>query len=231
MLDALAEHHEVWAIDLPGFGASPPLPEGERADIPALVASVEAFCAHHGLDRPHLAGNSTGGGIALAMAARGTARSVTAFAPIGFWSARERAFCQHSVRLARDLSRHAAAIVPALAATPVGRTLFLGQYYGRPWRVTPAECVASAAALAGAASFDDTNAGFTGWLAPADAADEVPVTIAWGDRDLLLLPRQGRRARRRLPRARHETLAGCGHIAMADDPGACVQLVLATTAG
>jgi pimeloyl-ACP methyl ester carboxylesterase len=30
-LDALAERHEVWAVDFPGFGASPPLPAGEQS--------------------------------------------------------------------------------------------------------------------------------------------------------------------------------------------------------
>jgi hypothetical protein len=39
-----------------------------------------------------------------------------------------------------------------------------------------------------------------------------PVTIAWAEKDRLLLPRQAERARRALPWARHVTLFGCGHV-------------------
>jgi pimeloyl-ACP methyl ester carboxylesterase len=76
-----------------------------------------------------------------------------------------------------------------------------------------------------AASFDDVCAAFTGYLAPADAADRVPVTVAWGDRDWLLLSRQLERARRRLPRARHVLMSGVGHLMMGDDPQGVAEVV------
>jgi len=53
----------------------------------------------------------------------------------------------------------------------------------------------------------------------------VPVTIAWGSRDRLLLPRQLERSRRRLPRARHVLIKGAGHLMMRDDPRAVADLV------
>ena len=68
-------------------------------------------------------------------------------------------------------------------------------------------------------------AAFTGYLAPANAADRVPVTIAWGNKDRLLLPRQLERARRRLPRARHVLIMGAGHLMMGDDPHAVADVV------
>ena len=55
---------------------------------------------------------------------------------------------------------------------------------------------------------------------------DVPVTIAWGDRDLVLPYRQAARARRVLPHARHVRLAGCGHLPFADDPETCARLLL-----
>jgi pimeloyl-ACP methyl ester carboxylesterase len=55
---------------------------------------------------------------------------------------------------------------------------------------------------------------------------DVSVTVGWGTRDALLIPRQGRRARQRMPRARHVWRRGCGHVPTWDDPEqvAAVQL-------
>ena len=48
-----------------------------------------------------------------------------------------------------------------------------------------------------------------------------PTTVAWGERDrLLIFSRQAPRARRVLPQARHVTLTGCGHTADVGRPGA-----------
>ncbi|MFE1500641.1 alpha/beta fold hydrolase, partial [Streptomyces albidoflavus] len=53
-----------------------------------------------------------------------------------------------------------------------------------------------------------------------------PVTVAWGTRDRLLLPRQGVRAKHTLPRARLVRLPGCGHVPMSDDPALVARVVL-----
>jgi pimeloyl-ACP methyl ester carboxylesterase len=228
VIDSLAAQYEVFAIDLPGFGESAPFPPGERATVRNLAAAVTAFAQDQGLDRPHIAGNSLGGGIALELAAAGVVGSATALAPIGFWSTRERRWCQASMRNIRTIGSLARPALPALVGNPVTRTLLMAQFYGRPWLLEPGDTVAATDALIGAASFDDACADFTGYLAPEGAADRVPVTIAWGSRDGLLLPRQLNRARRRVPRARHLLLAGCGHIPMSDDPDASAQVIADT---
>jgi pimeloyl-ACP methyl ester carboxylesterase len=89
IMDELAAHHEVIAIDLPGFGASPVPPDGMPSDMARSVAGIATFLAGEGLDRPHVAGNSLGGAIALELAVAGFARSATAFSPAGFFTARE----------------------------------------------------------------------------------------------------------------------------------------------
>src|SRR5690349_7795608 len=73
----LAREHEVVAVDLPGFGTSAPLTGA--VTVAALAAAVEEL----GLERPHAAGNSLGGGIALELGRRGSAASVCAISPIG----------------------------------------------------------------------------------------------------------------------------------------------------
>jgi pimeloyl-ACP methyl ester carboxylesterase len=85
--EIVAREREVIAIDLPGFGDSP---VDGSSSVEDFTACVQAFFAEQGLERPHVGGNSLGGGIGFELARRGAARSLTAFSPIGLWSAGER---------------------------------------------------------------------------------------------------------------------------------------------
>ena len=51
----------------------------------------------------------------------------------------------------------------------------------------------------------------------------VPVLLLWGTKDVILLPRQGRRFERLIPGAELRYLKGLGHTPMSDDPGALVK--------
>lgn len=228
VMEELARDFEVWAVDMPGFGASPPADPPIRS-ISDLTDRLEAWLDVHGLDRPHVAGNSTGGGVALELAARGAVASACGLAPIGFWSRRERIFCQVSMRNTRALAKLTRPFAAPMAANPVTRYLSFRQYLAHPGDMALDEIVESVDALIGASAFEDVSNAFTGYLAPANAADRVPVTIAWGDKDLLLLPRQLERSRRRLPRARHVLVPGAGHLMMFDDPAAVAEVVRAAT--
>jgi pimeloyl-ACP methyl ester carboxylesterase len=222
---ALAAEHDVIAVDLPGFAASPPLPPGLRADIPTLTDLVAAFAEGLGLRDWHVAGNSMGGAIALELAARGAVRSATAFSPAGFWTERERAFCQVSLAGSLRIGRALRPVLPTLVASAAGRILLFGQTFGRPRQMTPRECAETIDALVAATAFDDALAAFTGYRAPTEHG-AVPVTIAWGSRDRLLLPREGRRAHRLMPRARYVELRGCGHVPFGDDPELVAPVLL-----
>lgn len=226
VLDLLAEDFEVWAVDMPGFGGSAPLPDGVPS-IAALADGVAAWMGSRGLEGAHVVGNSTGGGVALELAARGVVRSACGLAPIGFWSARERAWCQASVRSSRALARLLRPVAPALLSNAAIRSAFFAQYAAHPARIPAGVALADLDALIGAPAFDDVCRAFTGYLAPARAADHVPVTIAWGAQDRLLLPRQLERARHRLPRARHVLIPGAGHLMMGDDPQAVAGVIRA----
>ena len=61
----LAAEREVIAVDLPGFGASPALPEGLEYDLPTVTTVLGGLCEALGVERPHVAGNSLGGLLAL----------------------------------------------------------------------------------------------------------------------------------------------------------------------
>jgi 3-oxoadipate enol-lactonase len=70
-LDGLAAHARVVAIDLPGFGATPPALSGQRAlTMDAMADHVVAVAESLGMDRFICAGLSMGGYVALALARR-----------------------------------------------------------------------------------------------------------------------------------------------------------------
>ncbi len=225
VLPALERRHTVYALDLPGFGGS--APDGTPPTVAGQAERVERFFAEEGIERPHVAGVSMGGGIALELARRGSVRSATAFAPVGFWTERERAWCQRSLAAELSLARTVGPLASPLLATALGRTLLLPLVLGRPWRMTAAEARDLVAAAASCPGFAACAAAFTGHrFHDPDALRGVPVTVAWGDRDILLLFRQAARARRMLPFARHVTLPGCGHYPFTDDPERCARVIL-----
>lgn len=225
VVDRLAAQREVVTVDLPGFGDSSPLPAGRQSDVAGLAAAVSRFAEELGLERPHVAGNSLGGAIALELGRTGRAATATALSPAGFQEGWERGFSTRSLQLTATLARRARPPLHALAATGPGRTLVAGQMYARPWRVPAAELRAALVALAAAPGFDATLTALGGWSWTHGDID-VPATIAWGTHDRLLLHRQAARALRRMPRARHVDLTGCGHVPMWDDPGLVADVLL-----
>lgn len=224
VLDRLARSREVVALDLPGFGASRPLDDG-RPDPPALARAVAGLLDELGWERPHVAGSSLGGGVALELARTGRAASVCAISPIGFWTDREYRFCRASL----NRNVHGAAHLPPaallrLVRNPVTRTLVYGQFFGRPWRMTADEAETLAAVpIPGYAAIVDA---YRDYRAGDGDAPRCPVTIAWGTRDHLLIPRQGRRVPRVLPQARLVWLQGLGHVPTWDDPEQVAALLL-----
>jgi pimeloyl-ACP methyl ester carboxylesterase len=231
VIDLLIESFDVVACDSPGFGRSAPLPANVEPTIPAYAEAFAGFLRELGIPRPHVAGNSMGGAIALELARRDEVATATALSPAGFWSPVERRYCQLSLGLLARLPQQLRPAVRALVATRPGRVALFKQTFGWPSRIPAAEAVATlddgwaAPAFAGVlAAFDryDFSAG--------DELRDIPVTIAWGRHDrLLIYARQAPRAASRLPFARHVTL-GVGHVPFFDDPAAVAETIRVTAA-
>lgn len=230
----VAEHltarHEVFAIDLPGFGDSRPLPAGTAPTVSALADAVEAFVRDLGLERPAAAGNSLGAGIALELARRDAVRAAVALSPVGFWTAREQAFADRSLLMTARLARAIAPIAGALMRPLPLRSALLWQNFRRARRRPPAVAAEDVRRLATAPGFEPTLRALRSYRFRDGHELRVPVTIAWAEHDRLLLPRQARRARAALPQARHVLLRGCGHVPMTDDPEQVARVVLEGTA-
>jgi pimeloyl-ACP methyl ester carboxylesterase len=229
VVERLVAERETIALDLPGFGDSPPLSDGVRPTVAALTDAVQAFLERQGLDRPHVAGNSLGGGIALELGRRGVVRSVAALSPIGFWSRTERRYGVVLLRLSRLAAEHAPGAIDRLARSSTGRTIAFGHLMAHPRRRDPRDAALDARALAAALGFWPTLRAIQRHVVAPSDEPQVPVTIGWGTRDRLLIPRQARRARAALPLARHVPLPGCGHVPMSDDPVAVAALLRAAS--
>jgi pimeloyl-ACP methyl ester carboxylesterase len=226
----LRPEFDVIACDLPGFGASPPLPQRVRPTIDAYALAFRRFFAELELGRPQVAGNSMGGAIALELARAHAVSSACALSPAGFWTQRELRFCQWSLKAIPQIPAPIRPLIEALVRTKASRAVLFSQLFAWPAR-TPAEEAVSALRDAWAApaflgaleAFDDYT------FARGDELRGVPVTVAWGTRDnLLLYARQAPRARAMLPWARHLTL-GAGHLPFFDDPAAVAEVVRPST--
>lgn len=227
VMDRLAGSHDVIALDLPGFGRSD-LPADDRPiTMAAAVAWITDFFAELGLRRPHVAGNSLGGGLALELAAAGAVATATALAPAGFFTEWERRWALGIVRFHRASARLPEQVVRWAMQTPHVRALYYSVAVARPSEISAERGLADAFALRRCTGFEPVAEAARGYQFSANPS--VPVTVAWGTRDYILPPWQAQRAEQRLPTARHVRLPGCGHVPMSDDPDLVASLILQTT--
>jgi pimeloyl-ACP methyl ester carboxylesterase len=222
VLDRLAAARDLIAVDLPGFGGSPVLDHGSRSAPPDLAAAVAAFLSGLGVERPHVAGNSLGGWVALELALAGAARSVTAIAPAGLW----RAPLAPRLSSARTAARAALPLLPLLLAHPAGRRAVFMGVAAHPERIPAGAARRLVRAYALAPGFEAANAAMRAGTFGGLDRIRVPVTLAWPDRDRLV-------ARpRRLPSwVTNVALRDCGHLPTWDDPGQVAAVLLAGSGG
>ncbi|MER5461865.1 alpha/beta fold hydrolase [Streptomyces sp. NPDC002668] len=226
VLGILAAERDVIAVDLPGFGTSPALPDGVSYDLSTVGSVLGTLCEKLEIERPHVVGNSLGGLLALELGREKLVRSVTALSPAGFWSERERRYAFATLRAMRlGAQSMPLPLIERLSRTAAGRTALTSSIYARPGRRSPEAAVAETLALRDATGFHQTLAAGRHVLFTDDVPD-VPVTIGWGTKDRLLLRRQGIRAKHAIPGARLVRLPGCGHVPMNDDPALVARVIL-----
>jgi len=223
--DLLAERYEVIRPDLAGFGMSPAYPSGTPHTMENACADLAANFAEWGVERPHVVGNSLGGAIALELAARDLVASATALSPAGFFRGPlDRGWALATLALVKLSAMLPDRVLEATSRSSAGRRVAGAMLYAHPERTTAADVYGDALALKRSPAFFPTLRAGLRYSFEATGIG-VPVTVAWGTRDRLLLPGQAELARRRLPEARHVPLPGCGHIPMIDSPELVVSLV------
>ncbi|MBO3746182.1 alpha/beta fold hydrolase [Streptosporangiaceae bacterium NEAU-GS5] len=226
VIPALAERYDVIAVDLPGFGESGPLPEQTEALPANLAAAVAALLDGLGIASPHVAGNSLGGWIALEFAHIRPVASLTLLSPAGLWRGVTPLYQRISLRATRWAARHAAGLLSGMVNHRLGRMLVLGQTHGRPTRMTPEQARQAIHAMGSCPGFAAAyNATARRCYRSDSRSIDAPVTVAFGSRDVLLPPRLSRHLDQLPAHIRQETLPGCGHIPMYDDPAAVAAVI------
>lgn len=223
VLDGLRRDRDVLVAELPGFGASPPLPAAVAPTPPALAAAVAAMLDHEGLERVHVVGVSLGGWTALELALLGRARSVVALAPAGFWS-KPLAPASGS---ARRVGRRLGPLLSPLLRVPPLRVQVLGGILGGLDRIEHRDALALIRGYVGAPDFARVDAAMRANVFDrsrlAELAASLPVHLVWCGRDRLVTP-----PRTPLPDTVHQHhLPNAGHLPMFDEPEAVVARIRA----
>jgi len=229
VVPALAEHFDVLAVDLPGFGNSPPL-AGVTPVPAALAATVAGLLDDLGIGSAHIVGNSLGGWVALELAQIRAVTSVTLLSPAGLWKGGTPLYCRASLRASRWLTAHAGGALSRLVNHRLGRILALGQSVGRPSRMSPDQARVVIHDVGTAPGFEATLQATYPRRYVRGRVIDAPVTVTFGSRDRLLLPHQSRHLDELPPGTHVEALPGCGHVPMTDDPAAVVGLITASAA-
>lgn len=226
ILDALAAEREVIALDLPGFGDTPPLP-GE-VSIATLADAVTAFLSAHDLTGVDVVGSSMGARLVLELARRGVVGATVSLDPGGFWRGWERSFFALSINLSIRLIRLLQPVMPLLTGSPAGRTLLFAQFSAHPWRLSPTVTLDEMHSYAASPSFDALLHQLV-WGAEQQGATRGAIVIGWGRQDRVCFPLQARRATRLFPAARMHWFKDSGHFPHWDVPEDTVRLILAST--
>ena len=225
VLPELARSHDVIALDLPGHGAS---------DIPAsltpelLARVVPAVLDQLGVPRASFVGNSLGGAIAIAVAARSPARV-------------DRLVLIDSAGFNFEASKRPA-LLRALTALPGARLLEhsprrrwmvsfgLRQVFHDDALVTREridEYVVPLLRPRAVRAFQELLGardalGFPGTVAEV----QQPALVIWGRQDAWIPVSDAEHFRATLPRATAVVLEGCGHMPQEERPQETARLIL-----
>ena len=224
VIPALAQDHDVVALDFPGFGGSD-IPEDPSP--PLYPATVLALMDRLGISKATLVGNSLGGGVGVVLAARHPTRvrRLVLIDSAGFNLAPSR----------RPLMLRAMATAPvaaALEALPIRRlmlTAALRQVFHDRTRVTPERVEEYLAPLARPGAIDAMRVLLqrqSGFGLPELVSDvRVPTLVVWGRQDHWIPVADADLFVARIPGARKVVLEECGHVPQEERPAEVVYLL------
>ena len=233
IIDGLTAQRDVIAVDLPGFGDTPPL-AGEIS-IRTLADAVTDFLAENNLTGIDAVGSSMGARLVLELARRGgVLGAVVSLDPGGFWQGWEIPVFYYSVRLSAQLVNQLQPVLPMLTSNPISRTLLFAQFSARPWNLPAQVALNELRTFTPTPTFtellDDLAHGEKQQGAPAGSIQH-PLVIGWGRQDLVCLPNQSKLALHLFPDAHLHWFSHSGHFPQLDVPEETTQLILEVTDG
>lgn len=226
LLEYLTPHRRVVTVDLPGHGESP-MPEPEADVIAQVIGDVSEFVKEvtPAGEQAHIAGNSLGGLLALALAARGEVASATALSPAGFFVNKldqRRAIAMFTA--VRAMARMGGENLPNMLKYKVFRYPGLLPFFAHPSRISYETALIDSRSLLASELIDIAEDIELKW---SDVDSTVPVTVAWGRRDMVLPIYQARKVNEIFPQARVKKIRGVGHVPMSDAPELISSIILA----
>jgi pimeloyl-ACP methyl ester carboxylesterase len=218
---ALADHHRVIAMDLPGFGDSDK-PLGAAYDAPYFARAIDALLDELGIERAHLIGNSMGGRVSIEMGLLRPERTekIALLSPVLAWLRSRRWRWLLQAPLPRlGLIQPA----PRVITEPIVRNLVPGGKDG--WSAAGVdEFLRSYLTPRGRVAFyeaarniylDEPHGEQGFWTRLAKMSPET--LFIWGRHDQLVPIASMKHVERALPAARHLEL-DCGHVPQLEAP-------------
>lgn len=236
VLGLLEEQFDVLAPTVGGHTGGLDL---EDASLDGILDGLEAMLDEVGWDTAHIAGWSMGGQLALELAVRGRAQSVTAISPAGAWTHgtwpdRAVARLERFQRRAHSRGRRGARFTPRVMASPRLRGMALRDQMIHGERMAADEALSLAEAFVETPAFSSLLDKMNANDRPLEGLDriDVPTTIAWGDTDRVL-PKDKHEAffREHLPHAKFVTFVKAGHTPFWDAPERVADTIAQTALG
>lgn len=223
----LADHHQVYTPNALGHRGGPSV-QRRPVTMSDVVDAAEHYLDEHGLDRPHVAGNSLGAFMAIELARRGRAATVCALATPGLWFPGDGLQARAMDPRGRALGHLMRPVLPLMFRLAAVRRSAMRDLAVHGGRLTPAQAVAIIGDSLACAIFDDISA--DEWhIAPLDPLP-CPITVVWSEKDRVLPMAEFASALPKLlPQATSKVLAGVGHVPMIDDPGLVAKTILDVT--
>jgi pimeloyl-ACP methyl ester carboxylesterase len=230
VIPSLAEHFEVYALDLPGHGHSD-IPSGEYTQD-FLTGFVEEFLFKLNLHDVTLVGESIGGVIALSIASRGKAsvKRVISLNPYDYGNGggiRRSSFLAKIVFAA--IQWPVIGWVVSHSEAPVLRTIMEGGFCNK--EALPEDLVNEFRSVGSRKGYRRAERSlFRNWKSWVEAKGEydkvrVPVTLVYGDSDWSH-PQEREANHRRIPGSQLITLKDTSHFSSLENPEAIINNVL-----
>jgi pimeloyl-ACP methyl ester carboxylesterase len=226
LLPRLSSEREVFSVDLPAHGQSPPnsfTPPEWAVEVAALLDDLQ-------LEHVSVVGHSCGGWTALELAKLGRATAVLALTPAGLWQKHSPlitdAILAINWRLGQILGQRAAT---RPLHTRVGRCISLRQISAQPASVPADEAVAMVTTVLTSKHFPEhfRQTRRLRFMGGQQIPSDIPVLVVWGEQDRIARRRTSHHTDQLPAHATVETWAECGHMLMWDAPQRVIDAALA----